>query len=86
LACGEPSEREYKNRRELEALLTAVSLRNKRELERDAKHIDDRLASGELTEASHKRLMGIVSEARSGDWASAERHAYEFREEVPFFK
>ena len=34
--CGEPSVREFKNRRELEALLTAVSLKNQKELDRDA--------------------------------------------------
>jgi hypothetical protein len=84
--CGQPSEREYKNRRELEAVLTAVSLRNKKELEKDAKRLEDRHASGELSDASHTELMKIVDTARSGDWASAERLAYEFRESRPFFK
>lgn len=39
--CGEPSIRELKNRRELEALLTAISLQNKKELDKDIKRIDD---------------------------------------------
>ena len=84
--CGELSEREYKNRRELEALLTAVSLKNKKELEKDARRIDDRHASGELSDASHKELMDIVVKARAGDWAGAEKQAYEFRDRTPFFK
>jgi len=84
--CGQPSEREYKNRRELEALLTAVSLKNSKELERDARRLEDRHASGALSHASHKELMKIVDTARAGDWAGAERYAYEFRETNPFFK
>ena len=84
--CGQPSEREYKNRRELEAVLTAVSLKNRKELEKDAGRIEDRHASGELSDASHKELMNIVDTARSGDWGKAERLAYEFRESHPFFK
>src|ERR1700678_1749195 len=37
--CSEPSVRELKNRRELEALLTAISLRNQKELDRDIQRI-----------------------------------------------
>jgi hypothetical protein len=84
--CGEPSEREYKNRRELEALLTAVTLRNQKYVEKDARRIDDRHASGELSDASHKELMDIVAKARDGDWSGAEKQAYEFRENNPFFR
>jgi hypothetical protein len=84
--CGEPSIREYKNRRELEALLTAVSLKNKKELAKDAKRIDDRHALGELSDPNYNDLRGIVEMARAGDWAGAERRAYEFREQHPFFK
>ena len=84
--CGEPSEREYKNRRELEALLTAVTLRNPKYVEKNARRIDDRHASGELSDASHKVLMDIVAKARAGDWSHAEQQAYEFREQNPFFR
>ena len=84
--CGEPSVRELENRRELEALLTAVSLKNKKELDRDAKRIDDRHASGELSDASYKDLDEIVKKAQAGDWAGAEKQAYELRESKPFFK
>jgi hypothetical protein len=84
--CGEPSEREYKNRRELEALLTAVSLKNVKELEKDARRIDGRHESGELSDSSHKDLKEIVEKARAGQWSAAEKRAYEFREQRPFFK
>jgi hypothetical protein len=84
--CGEPSERELKNRRELEALLTAVSLKNAKELEKDIKRIDDRHTSGELSDASYKDLQDIVKKAQAGDWSEAEKRAYELRESKPFFK
>ncbi len=83
---GEPSERELKNRRELEALLTAVSLENKKELDRDARRIEDRRASGELSEAPYRTLREIIEKARAGDWAAAEEQAYQFREASPFFR
>jgi len=84
--CGEPSVRELKNRRELEALLTAVSLKNQKELDKDAKRIDDRHASGELSDESYKDLQAIVKKAQAGDWGGAEKQAYELRESKPFFK
>jgi hypothetical protein len=84
--CGEPSVRELENRRELEALLTAVSLKNTKELDRDAKRIDDRHISGELSDSSYKDLQAIVKKAQAGDWAGAEKQAYELRESNPFFK
>ncbi len=83
---GEPSERELKNRRELEALLTAVSLKDKEELDRDARRIEDRRASGELSEAPYRTLREIIAKARAGDWGAAEEQAYGFREASPFFR
>lgn len=79
---GEPSEREVKNARAFEALLTAVSLKNPKELVKDAKTIDERHAAGEISDAKYKDLQEIVVKARAGDWAGAEQRAYEFR--APF--
>jgi hypothetical protein len=84
--CGEPSVRELKNRRELEALLTAISLRNQRELDKDIQRIEERHASGELSDASYESLHAIIKKAQGGDWSEAEKKAYEFRESTPFFK
>ena len=69
---GEPSERELKNRRELEALLTAISLKNTKELEKDAGRIEARHTSGELSDAPYRTLQAILKKARDGDWAAAE--------------
>jgi hypothetical protein len=78
---GGPSAREIGNARAFEALLTAVSLRNRAEFERDAMLIDKRHASGELSEARNQDLQAIIEKARAGDWASAERQAYAFRQQ-----
>jgi hypothetical protein len=84
--CGEPSVREYKNRGELEAVLAAVSLRNAKELARDAGRIGDRHASGELSDALHKEVSEIVELTRRGDWTGAQKRAYEIREQSALFK
>ena len=67
--CGEPSVRELKNRRELEALLTAISLKNQKELDKDIQRIDERHASGELSDESFNDLQKIIKKAQKGDWA-----------------
>jgi hypothetical protein len=80
LGCGgEPSERGLKNARAFEALLTAVSLKNEKELEKDAKLIDERHTAGELSEGKYKEIQEIVEKARAKDWGGAEKRAYEFR-------
>jgi hypothetical protein len=83
--CGEPSVRELKNRRELEALLTAISLKNQKELDKDILRIAERHKSGELSDASFKDLQAIAQKAQDGDWGGAEKQAYEMRESKPFF-
>jgi hypothetical protein len=83
--CGDPSLRQLENRRELEALLTAISLKNKKELDRDIKRIDDRHTKGDLSDAGYKGLQEIMTKAQSGDWTGAEKQAYALRESTPFF-
>jgi hypothetical protein len=89
--CGwEPSQREVKNARAFEALLTAVSLKNANELEQDAKLIDSMHGAGELSDGSYKEIAAIVEKARAKDWNGAEKRAYEFRaqfgDEGAYFK
>jgi hypothetical protein len=80
LGCGgEPSERELKNAKAFEALLTAVSLKNEKELEKDAKLIDERHTAGELSDGKYKEIQEIVEKARAKDWEGAEKRAYAFR-------
>jgi hypothetical protein len=77
--CGEPSRREVDNARAFEALLTAVSLRNAKEVESDARLINTRHAAGEVSHAAFAELNEIIGKARAGDWAGAEARAYAFR-------
>jgi hypothetical protein len=80
LGCGrEPSQRELKNAKAFEALLTAVSLHSQKELEKDAKYIEERHTAGELSESNYKAIQGIIEKARAQDWEGAEKRAYEFR-------
>jgi hypothetical protein len=78
---GEPSRREVRNARAFEALLTAVSLKNQSELEKDAKVIEERHAHGELSDSHYQVLREVIAKARAGDWISAEGRAYEFRKQ-----
>jgi hypothetical protein len=84
--CSEPSVRELKNRRELEALLTAISLRNQKELDKDIRRIEARHAAGELTDGSYDDLREIIKKAQGGDWSGAEKQAYAMRESKPYFQ
>lgn len=84
--CGGPTERERENRKSLEMLLTAITLRNPKELEKDAMRIDERHTSGQLADSNHRDLQEIIGKARAGDWADAEELAYKFREARPYFK
>jgi hypothetical protein len=84
--CGEPSIRERENRRELEALLTAIALRNPKELDKDVGRIEVRHTSGELSDKRYQELRAIFRKAQAGDWGAAEKEAYAFRESKPYFK
>jgi hypothetical protein len=87
---GGPSQRELKNAQAFEALLTAVSLKHEKEVENDAKLIDERHAAGELSDGKHRELAEIIEKARAKDWVGAETRAYEFRKQFgddgSFFK
>ena len=76
---GEPTQREVKNAQAFEALLTAVSLKNEKEVEGDAKLIEERYASGSISESKYRELSQIIAKARAKDWSAAEKQAYEFR-------
>jgi hypothetical protein len=84
--CGGPSDVERENRKAFEMLLTAISLKNSKELEKDAKRIEARHSVGGLSDARHNDLRRIIEKARAGDWTVAENMAYEFRQKRPFFK
>ena len=86
VGCGEPSAEDRLNRRLLDAVLTAISMKNGRWLERDAQLLQQRREAGQLSEAAFRDLHSVIGKARAGDWAGAEADAYRFRERYPFCK
>jgi hypothetical protein len=81
VGCGEPSRREVENARAFEALLTSVTMTNAKELEKNARRIEERHKAQELSDARYKVLRQIIEKSRANDWAAAEKQAYEFRAE-----
>ena len=86
LGCGGPSARELKNRQRFEALLSAISLQDRGELEKGAARLEALRGSGELSAKIFDEIRPIFDKARAGDWAGAEKSAYEFRTRRPYFK
>lgn len=84
--CGEPSEEARQNRRVVDAVLTAVTTKNRNELDKDAALWDKRLADGVLSEKPHKAVKACIEKAKTGDWSGAEDDLYKFRESNPFPK
>ena len=76
---SQPSERELKNAKAFEALLTAVSLKNAKEVEKDAKLIEERHSLASFRKETTKEIREIIEKARAKDWEGAEKQAYEFR-------
>ena len=87
IGCSsQPTEDARQNRRLVDGLLTAVTIKNRKELDRCMAMLDERRANAVLSESHHKRLTEIYSEAKAGEWAKAEEALYKFRELDPFPK
>lgn len=82
--CGEPSEETRQNRRLVDAVLTAVTTKNRRELDRDEKMLTERHSSGLLSDRAYDELRAGIERARSGDWSGAEEQLYRYRASDPF--
>jgi hypothetical protein len=79
---GQPSPREAENARAFEALLSAISSKNAKEVEQDARVIEQRHSAGELSEGKYRELQEIIAKARAKDWADAEKRASDFRAQL----
>jgi hypothetical protein len=84
--CGGPSETARDNRRLLDAILTAITIRNNKELSNDLQLLNSRRDAGKLSKESFSILCGAVSQAETGDWIAAEQQLYDFRKQTPFPK
>lgn len=84
--CGKPTEDARQNRRLTDALLTAVTTKNPKELAKSKALIDKQREDAVLSEANHKSLADIFVQAKAGKWAEAEEALYMYREAEPFPK
>ena len=84
--CGGPTEVDRDNRRVLDATLTAITIKNARLLEDDAKRAKARHDAGQLSDEEYEGMEAIINQARAGDWHGAEKAGYEFRKKHPFVK
>ena len=62
----------------VDALYTAVSLRELKYLERSEKALQELKAQGKLPESAARSLDAIIAEARGGDWEPAQRRLGDF--------
>ncbi len=62
----------------IDALYSAVSLREPLQLERCAKTLDDLHAAERLPKSAHQALQGHIAEARAGQWKAAQENLRRF--------
>jgi hypothetical protein len=84
--CSPPSAIDRDNRRLVDAILTAITMKNTNWLEDDTKLAEERHTAGHLTDAEYQELQSIIESARTGDWQAAEKRGYEFRTAHPFVR
>ncbi|MFO0840918.1 MAG: hypothetical protein U0797_00780 [Gemmataceae bacterium] len=82
--CGKPPEEARQNRRLVDGVLTAVTTRNVKELDKCKALLDRRHADGHLPKADLDQVGAAVAKAKAGNWAEAEEALYRFREARPF--
>ncbi len=74
------------NRRAVDALLTAITMKNSRLLEAGIRRAQERRQAAQLTEDQFAGMVSFASKARAGDWFGAEKDGYAFRQKYPFVK
>lgn len=82
--CSRPTEARRDNRRLLDAILTAVVIRNTKELGKDKELLEGRRKDGKLSQASFDEIQKLIAEAEEGKWEAAEKGLYKLRKESPF--
>jgi hypothetical protein len=84
VGCGGPTGDDRENRRVVEEILTAITLKNSRLLEAAAKRAAQRHDGGLLTDEEYQGLEQVIEQARRGDWPAASAAGYAFRKQHPF--
>jgi hypothetical protein len=81
-----PTMEERDNRKAVDAMLTAITMKNNRLLEESARRAQARRAADQLTEEQYQGMEAVIKKARARDWAGAEKDGYAFRKKHPFVK
>ncbi len=68
----------------VDAILTAITMKNADWLEEDAQLAEQRHQDGHLTDDEYEQMSSLIEIARTGDWPAAEKQGYEFRKKHPF--
>ena len=84
--CSRPTEVARENRRLLDAILTAITMKNEKWLVDDTEIAKTRHEAGQLTDWEFEQLSRIIDKGSSGEWKTAEEIGYEFRKAHPFVK
>lgn len=83
--CGRTRSVDHlKNRKVLDAILTAVTTHNLQQLNDGEILLDAGHAERRISDAHYQTLAALIALARSGEWTNAEEKLYEFREAHPY--
>ena len=82
--CGGPTTVDRDNRRVVDEVLTAITLKNPRLLGAAQTRANVRHAAGQFTDDEYQAIEAIIAKGRAGDWQGAENDGYAFRKQHPF--
>ena len=84
--CGGPSTVDRDNRRVVDEILTAITVKNPRLLDAAQTRAKARHAAAQFTDDEYQAIEAIIAKGRAGDWQGAENDGYAFRKQHPFVK
>ncbi len=84
--CGGPSMVDRDNRRVVDEILTAITIKNLRLLDAGQARAKARHAAAQFTDDEYQAIEAIIARGRAGDWQGAENDGYAFRKQHPFVK
>ena len=85
-ACRGPTAEDRDNRRVLDEILTAITIKNPRLLEAAAERAKTRHDAGQLSDDDFQAMQSFIDAGRHGDWSAAETAGYVFRKQRPFVR
>ena len=78
--CGGEPQIASENRDLMVSLATAVSARSTEWLESNARILESHQSDGKCSDVEYRTLLGIINQARAGQWKKAEDAVYSLRD------